>query len=94
MAKHHCTTESLPSRLPLPKNSILRDLCLPLTFLNVHQTELKMEDTVKCTPPESLLKYANPLYVGIEPKAVSNAKAPNGQVTQLDDMLNSMLPPR
>mmetsp|Transcript_1927 Transcript_1927/g.3861 ORF Transcript_1927/g.3861 Transcript_1927/m.3861 type:complete len:236 (-) Transcript_1927:88-795(-) len=53
-----------------------------------------MEDTVKCTPPESLLKYANPLYVGIEPKDVTTAKAPDGKVTQLDDMLDSMIPPR
>ena len=63
------------------------------------------QTTIKCTPPKSLLNYDSPLYVGMSLlDNVSNAKkaATNGQGgtqgeqlgTQLDDMLNSMLPPR
>ena len=49
---------------------------------------------MKCNPPECLLKYMAPLYVGMEPKDVSKAKKEDAQNSQLDDMLNSMLPPR
>ena len=54
-----------------------------------------MEGQVKCTPPESLLRYDSPLYVGVEPlENLSGAKKDGAQSSQLDDMLNSMLPPR
>ena len=51
---------------------------------------------VKCSPPESLLKFDEPLYIGLEAKTdLSNAKgAGKASVSQLDDMLNFMIPPR
>ena len=50
---------------------------------------------VKCSPPESLLKFEEPLYIGLEAKTdLSNANGPKATVSQLDDMLRFMLPPR
>ena len=51
---------------------------------------------VKCSPPESLLKFDEPLYIGMEAKTdLSSAKGANkATVSQLDDMLNFMIPPR
>jgi len=49
------------------------------------------------SPPDSLVKHDAPLFVGIEPTnkgaAASRAPAAEGQ-TELDDMINAMLPPR
>ena len=52
---------------------------------------------ISVTPPESLVRYNAPLFVGIEPspEAVLTAKGLTGESsTKLDDMINSMLPPR
>ena len=52
---------------------------------------------VSVNPPESLLKYQAPLFVGIEPSAetLQQAKGPGGEAsTKLDDMMNAMLPAR
>ena len=60
-----------------------------------------MGDIVKCNPPSSLLRYSSPLYVGPTPRDnlsdLQSAVAEGGadaQQSTLDDMLNSMLPPR
>lgn len=49
-------------------------------------------------PPESLLLHEPPLFVGFEPSSEENAppkiKGANPASSQLDDMLNSMLPPQ
>uniref|UniRef100_A0A6V1KR45 Uncharacterized protein n=1 Tax=Heterosigma akashiwo TaxID=2829 RepID=A0A6V1KR45_HETAK len=51
-------------------------------------------------PPESLLKFDEPIFVGLQPSNQNEGfkmpEAPKGELTnaQLDDMLNSMLPPR
>lgn len=45
------------------------------------------------SPPDSLMKHDAPLFVGIEPSAVG-AKASAEGLSKLDDMINSMLPPR
>jgi hypothetical protein len=52
-------------------------------------------------PPDSLLKYEPPVFVGLEPsKGEGEAHHAPGDSkqkdagSQLDDMLNSMLPPR
>lgn len=51
---------------------------------------------VSVNPPESLLKYQAPLFVGIEPTAemVQQAKGTGENSTKLDDMINAMLPAR
>lgn len=54
---------------------------------------------VSVSPPESLLKYQAPLFVGIEPSAetinqAKGAKAGGEASTKLDDMVNAMLPAR
>jgi hypothetical protein len=53
---------------------------------------------ITVTPPDSLLKYEAPLFVGIES---SNAAPPpqgkgglNENNTKIEDMINSILPPR
>ena len=48
------------------------------------------------TPPDSLLKYEAPLFMGIEPNGtagVSRAHQTDG-TSKIDDMINSMLPSR
>ena len=47
------------------------------------------------SPPESLLKYDAPLFVGIQSSqgSANGKNAPEG-LSKLDDMVNSMLPPR
>jgi hypothetical protein len=52
---------------------------------------------ISVTPPESLVKFDAPLFVGIEQSAYASAsKAVPGTETasKMDDMINSMLPPR
>jgi hypothetical protein len=45
------------------------------------------------SPPDSLMKYDAPLFVGIEP-SVNGGKMTAEGLSKLDDMINSMLPPR
>ena len=64
---------------------------------NVLPPPRKMNSQVEVSPPESLLKYQAPLFVGIEPSAetLQQAKATGGEAsTKLDDMINAMLPAR
>lgn len=52
---------------------------------------------ISVTPPETLVKYDAPLFAGIEPPADKPVlpKGTNGELNaKLEDMLNSMLPPR
>ena len=51
---------------------------------------------IQVTPPESLLKYNAPLFVGIEAsgETLSLAKGSQEGSTKLDDMINAMLPAR
>ena len=52
---------------------------------------------VAVNPPDSLIRYDAPIFVGLEPSVDgSNMKASkaNDQTAKLEDMLNSMLPPR
>lgn len=53
-------------------------------------------DQIRVNPPESLLKYQAPLFVGIEPtnEVVTQAKGTGEGSTKLDDMINAMLPAR
>ena len=49
-----------------------------------------------CTPPDALVKYDPALFVGFDP-ATNDVKAQrkaDSTPSQLDDMVNSMLPPR
>ena len=49
------------------------------------------------TPPDSLVKFDAPLFVGIEPtNNAANATRPsaNEGLSKLDDMISAMLPPR
>uniref|UniRef100_A0A7S2CCB2 Uncharacterized protein n=1 Tax=Florenciella parvula TaxID=236787 RepID=A0A7S2CCB2_9STRA len=57
-----------------------------------------MEDEAEpnCTPPDALVKYDPALFVGFDP-ATNDVKATrkaDATPSQLDDMVNSMLPPR
>lgn len=45
------------------------------------------------SPPDSLVKYDAPLFVGIEPSSNGGKTFAEG-LSKLDDMINSMLPPR
>lgn len=52
---------------------------------------------ISVSPPETLLKYDAPLFAGIEPSHADHAalKSPNQENNpKIDDMVNSMLPPR
>ncbi|GMH64354.1 hypothetical protein TrLO_g14615 [Triparma laevis f. longispina] len=49
---------------------------------------------VKCSPPDSLLKYEQPLYLGLSLADQGTTVKGKEQSNQLDDMLNSMIPPR
>ena len=53
---------------------------------------------VEVNPPASLIRYDAPIFVGLEPsvEAASNVKSSkaNEQTAKLEDMLNSMIPPR
>jgi hypothetical protein len=50
---------------------------------------------ITVTPPDSLVKYEAPLFVGIEPSVEQNLKGPlNENNAKLEDMINSILPPR
>ena len=51
---------------------------------------------IAVTPPDSLVQYEAPLFAGIEPSSKPAAKTSSFSETnaKLDDMINSMLPPR
>lgn len=52
---------------------------------------------ISVSPPESLVKYDAPLFVGIEPSQESSilpGKSGNENSTKLDDMINAMIPAR
>jgi hypothetical protein len=48
---------------------------------------------ISVTPPESLVKFEAPLFVGIESRQHASPTR-NENASKLDDMINSMLPPR
>eukprot|EP00952_Eustigmatos_sp_NYUAD-ZCMA_P006018 26032-Eustigmatos_ZCMA.PRE.1 len=60
------------------------------------------EGEIHVNPPDSLLKYEPPVFVGLEPSqeqgqqkyAGEKSKHKHDGSSQLDDMLNSMLAPR
>lgn len=62
-----------------------------------NQTNPATNVEISVTPPETLVKFDAPLFAGIEPPA-DKAVLPKGQGgesnAKLEDMLNSMLPPR
>jgi dynein light intermediate chain len=47
-----------------------------------------------CEPPESLLKHDEPLFVGFDGGEEGGAKKGDASGSQLEEMVNSMLPPR
>ena len=54
------------------------------------------ESVIAVNPPESLVKYDAPLFVGVQTRSdgdYTKAKLTENQ-SKLDDMLNSMLPPK
>jgi len=61
-----------------------------------------MSDTIEVHPPEHLMKYEAPIFIGFEAskEQVMNAvkmqqqKGKDSNSSQLEDMINSMLPPR
>ena len=59
-----------------------------------------MNDTealeVAVTPPDSLVKYDAPIFVGLEPSVEGiQVKNKNTELNpKLDEMLNSVIPPR
>lgn len=61
---------------------------------------LKMADTsIEVHPPDSFLKYEPPVFVGMEPskghvKSLATHKGKDSTASQMDEMVNSMLPPR
>ena len=61
---------------------------------------LEMNETgpleVAVTPPDSLVKYDAPIFVGLEPSVdgIKTKSKLNEQNSKLEDMLNAMIPPR
>lgn len=50
---------------------------------------------ISVTPPDSLVQFDAPQFVGIEPSRETRATANGAEgATKLDEMINSMLPPR
>lgn len=52
---------------------------------------------VAVTPPDSLVRYDAPIFVGLEPSVEGSntkPKSDNNQTAKMEDMLNSMIPPR
>ena len=47
-----------------------------------------------CAPPESLLKHDEPLFVGFDGNDEGGVKKGDASGSQLEEMVNSMLPPR
>jgi hypothetical protein len=66
------------------------------TYSNVHQQLNATNIEISVTPPETLVKFDAPLFAGIEPP-MDKAVLPKNQGesnAKLEDMVNSMLPPR
>ena len=55
-----------------------------------------IQSDIAVNPPDTIVKYDAPLFVGIERSTVAGATKPNHNenTTKLDDMINAMLPPR
>ncbi|CAM9255622.1 unnamed protein product [Ectocarpus fasciculatus] len=55
-----------------------------------------MQSDIAVNPPDTIVKFDAPLFVGIERSTVGGATKPNHNenTTKLDDMINAMLPPR
>ena len=50
---------------------------------------------ITVSPPDSLIKYEAPLFVGIEPNVQhAGPKGAVGESTKIDDMIAAVLPPR
>ena len=49
---------------------------------------------ISVTPPDSLVKFDAPLFVGIEPGSGGAKATMTEGASKIDDMINSMLPPR
>ena len=53
---------------------------------------------VAVTPPDSLVRFDPPIFVGLEPSVEGTKLKPNNktntEASKLEDMLNSMIPPR
>jgi hypothetical protein len=50
---------------------------------------------ISVSPPETLVKFDAPLFAGIEPSGEkNNAKSRHETNSKVEDMLNSMIPPR
>jgi hypothetical protein len=50
---------------------------------------------ISVSPPETLVKFDAPLFAGIEPAGDKNtSKARQETNSKIEDMLNSMIPPR
>lgn len=51
---------------------------------------------ISVSPPETLVKFDAPLFAGIEPNADKNGTKAQHQEnsSKIEDMLNSMIPPR
>lgn len=59
------------------------------------------ETPIEVHPPECLLRHEPPVFVGIEPSREQDLQRHNNDLhkkptstSQVDDMINSMLPPR
>ena len=81
---------SLKSAPPTP-NAFLRTPPPSPTHLNSSAMD---DGQVKCSPPDSLLRYEQPLYLGLSLADQGTTVKGKDQTSQLDDMLNSMIPPR
>lgn len=51
---------------------------------------------ISVSPPETLVKFDAPLFAGIEPNSEKSAHKANHNEngSKIEDMLNSMIPPR
>ena len=49
---------------------------------------------ISVSPPETLVKFDAPLFAGIEPSDKSGTKGKQETNSKIEDMLNSMIPPR
>ena len=53
-----------------------------------------MNGDLYVSPPETLVKFEAPLFVGIHPSGTTEKAGVNEATSKLDDMINAMLPPR
>ncbi|KAH8079119.1 dynein heavy chain binding protein [Aureococcus anophagefferens] len=83
----HTPADALPA--PPKKKSVTRRLSEALRA----PKKKGMEPPV-CAPPESLLKHDEPLFVGFDGNDEGGVKKGDASGSQLEEMVNSMLPPR